>query len=325
MSQARQLRREIERCEIQHPLFLDQYKGLKQRIDDAIDNFASRIEWIVGPSRVGKTMLIGMLARDYPQQKIDGKRRVPVLVVTVPPNISPLLLPISVLLALGVPLPQRGATSGVMFNRMIEQLRLAGTRVILFEEASHLVEPGAKLPPRAAGDWFKSLADYLDLTIFLFGVPRLKDLFKGNERLRLRASAKREFRPYDSRKPHELKSFAACVRSYASLFEKYGWPIELPFDSLVLHCYLLSGGLVGVLSRFMQELAYQLTFEPPRPVTVADCAAVASAIEGVGWLVNPAFSKDAVSALELNSAHTHVLEANDMAQREESAPSGSPK
>ena len=59
--------------------------------------------------------------------------------------------PASVLMALQVPIPRLGLTSGVMFNRMVDQLRLAQTRVIIFEEASHLVEAGARVPPRAAG------------------------------------------------------------------------------------------------------------------------------------------------------------------------------
>ena len=48
-----------------------------------------------------------------------------------------------------------------MGKRMFEQLQLAGTRVTLFEEASHLVESSASVPPRASGDWFKVLADAL--------------------------------------------------------------------------------------------------------------------------------------------------------------------
>jgi len=322
VSQAKELRRRIEGCELPHPAFMELFGILKQRIDDAIEGFASRIEWVVGPSRVGKTMLINALSRIHQEVRVDGARQVPVLVVPVSPNISPVLLPTSVLMALGVPLPQRGITSGVMLDRMEEQLKLAGTRVLMFEEASHLVEPGARVPPRAAGDWFKSVADHLNLTILLFGVPRLGRLFDSNEQLRLRASARREFRPYDLRSPAEQMAFASCVRTYMELFREAGWPIALPLESLVTQCYLLSGGLVGVLSRFMQELACQMAYENPRAVTIDDCRFAGASIEAAGHPDFPGFQRTEVSAVELNAAHAHVLETNGMSVRRVVPPAG---
>ncbi|MFT4063328.1 TniB family NTP-binding protein [Paraburkholderia sp.] len=310
MNQAQKLRKSIEGCELQHPAFREQLDPLTRHVDDARDGFASRIEWIVGPSRVGKTMLINALSRAYPESKLDGRRHVPVLVVPMATNISPKLLPSSVLDALGMPVT--GRTSGVMDAYMLKQLGNAGTRVLMFEEASHLVEPGAKVPPRAAGDWFKFVADALNMTIMLFGVPRLAKLFESNEQLRMRASARREFRPYDFRSPADQKAFASCVRTYADLFGEYGWPIELPLKLLVTQCYLLTGGLVGVLSKFMQELASQLRYEAPRPLTMEDCRLAAGAIQAAGHPDFPAFVRSEVSPIELTTAHAYVLETNGM-------------
>lgn len=87
----------------------------------------SRIERVMGPSRVGKSMLINALRRAFPETKVDGRRRVPVVVVPVPTPVSPVLLPSSVLTALGLPV-QRSITSGAMGNRMLDQLKLAGSR-----------------------------------------------------------------------------------------------------------------------------------------------------------------------------------------------------
>jgi hypothetical protein len=149
----------------------------------------------------------------------------------------------------------------------------------------------------------------------LFGVPRLERLFASNEQLRLRASARREFRPYNFQSIEEQRAFASCVRTYSGLFSQSGWPIEVPHDVLVRHCYLLCGGLVGVLSRFMQELACQMAYEAPRGLTFADCAATVQLIEGAGHPHCPPFFQETVSAIELNQAHAHVLEISEMPMR----------
>lgn len=314
---AKKLRIAIETCELPHPLFLEHFKPLRLRIEDAMDGAASRIERVVGPSRVGKSMLINALRRTFPETKVDGRRRVPVLVVPVPTPVSPLLLPSSVLTALGLPV-QRSITSGAMGTRMLDQLKLAGTRVVIFEEASHLVEPGARVPPRAAGDWFKTLSDSLNLTLFLFGVPRLERLFEHNEQLRMRTSASRRLLPYDSRIPENMQAFHSCVATYAKLFRESGYPIDLPAHVLTYQSYLLSGGLIGVLSRFMQEMASQMAYEMPRTLSFNDCQAAAGAIEAAGSRHFPAFKslevlQGDVAPAALHQAFVQVMTDNDLA------------
>lgn len=317
MTPAKQLRKAIESCVLPHPLFVEQFKPLRQRIEDAIDGAASRIERVMGPSRVGKSMLINALKRTFPESRVDGRRHVPVLVVPVPTPVSPLLLPSSVLTALGLPV-QRSITSGAMGTRMLKQLELAGTRVVIFEEASHLVEPGARVPPRSAGDWFKTLADAHNLTVFLFGVPRLESLFEHNEQLRTRSSARRLLLPYDSRIPENMEAFQRCVATYENQFRESGYPIDLPVRALGYQCYLLTGGLIGVLSRFMQELASQMAYELPRTLTFADCQAAADAIESAGSrhfraFDNPDAMHAGVAPAALHQAFVQVMNDNELA------------
>lgn len=326
MSSAKQLRVAIETCELPHPAYLEHLDPLRLCIEDALDGAASRIERVTGPSRVGKSMLINALRRAFPETKENGRRRVPVLVVPVPTPVSPTQLPSSVLEALGLPV-RLNETTGAMSKRMKEQLKLAETRVVIFEEASHLVEPGARVPPRAAGDWFKSLSESLKLTLFLFGVPRLELLFEHNPQLRMRSSTARQFLPYDSRRADDMRAFHACVATYANLFRDAGYPIGLPAAALTYQCYLLSGGLIGVLSRFMQELASQIAHTSPRTLTFADCQAAAKRVEAAGSRHFPAFANPDVIQLEvapaaLHQAFVQVLHDNDLAVPVIHQPSG---
>jgi hypothetical protein len=158
-------------------MFVAHLSVLKRRIDDALAGFAPKIVRVPGPSGVGKSSLIATLSRDYPESRKDGRRHVPVLVVEVPQSATAKLLPKSVLRALGIQVPG-SMTAGAMFDLMVTQLRLADTRVVIFDEISHLVDEGSRVPPRAASDWLKTLADTLDMTLILFGIPRLERLFQ---------------------------------------------------------------------------------------------------------------------------------------------------
>lgn len=316
MTAAKQLRIAIETCEIPHPLFIAQYQPLRQRIEDSLDGAASRIERLVGPSRAGKSMLIEKLGRDFPATKVNGRRQVPVLVVKLKTPVTPRQLPSCVLEALGLPAPEN-AKLGALNVRMQKQLDLAGTRVVLFEEVNHLVERGTRVLPTEAGDWFKVLADTENRTVVLSGIPLFERLVQQHPQLRLRASAPRWLMPYDSRLPDNLQAFHACVATYANLFRETGYPIDLPGHVLTYQCYLLSGGLIGVLSRFMQELASQMAFKPPRSLTFADCQAAVQAIEVAGSPRFPAFERpEAVmtdtAPAALHQAFLQVMHDNDI-------------
>ncbi|UTH75648.1 TniB family NTP-binding protein [Chromobacterium sp. IIBBL 290-4] len=312
----KQLRIALETCELPHPQFLAHFKPLRQCIEDAMDGAASRVEQLVGPSRAGKSMLIEKLKRDYPETKVNGRRQVPVLVVELETPVSPRLLPSCVLAALGLPVPEN-ARMGALNARMQKQLDLAGTRVVLFDEVNHLVERGTRVLPPEAGDWFKVLADKQRRTLVLSGTPLVERMVQQHTQLRMRASAPRRLMPYDSRVPDQLQAFHACVATYANLFKEAGFPIALPASALTYQCYLLSGGLIGVLSKFMRELVRHMAYETPRALTFADCQAAVRTIEVSGSPRFPAFERPEVVMTDtapaaLHQAFVQVMHDNDI-------------
>jgi hypothetical protein len=302
------LRKAIQERELPHAFFEQHRDALEMQIEEALGGSSPFLDTVLGPSRVGKTMLIQALARRYPERCTNGARQVPVLVVPVPTPASPKQLPRSVLKALGAPIPKSVASNAYMFERMEHQLALAGTRVILFEEASHIVDVGTKLPPRAAGDWFKQLMDQLNMSIILFGVPRLEKLLDSNEQLRYRGGSVIRFNPYSWTVEQERRHFVACIRTYAAMFSESGWHFTFPLEALVYNVYLLSGGLVGVVSKFMTRLAMDLGKRESREISLEDCAFSASKIE-VACDVHPRpFADLAVAPIKLNAAHNFVLD-----------------
>ena len=173
MNNASELRRSIETCRLYHTIYEEHYQWFKERIDDALEGFSPRIEGLLGPSRAGKSMVLDALEQAYPPSRVNGVRAVPVLKVKLPPAISPKLFPAELLKALKVPIPTRVQTSSELLGRVREQFHLAGTRVLLLDEASHFVEPGSRVPPRAAGDMLKALSEEANLSIIVSGIPHL--------------------------------------------------------------------------------------------------------------------------------------------------------
>jgi hypothetical protein len=279
-----------------------------------LDGGASVVEAVLGPSRVGKTMLINALTRVYPESVVDGCRLVRVLPFVLPTPVSPKEMPIAVLNALGAPVGPRAGGTGFLFERMVNQLRLAGVRVLLGEEVSHSVDSGTRIQNRAAADWFKQVVDR-NFTLILFGLPKLRILYESNEQLRLRGGKPREFRPYDCRVEEEMKNYAKCVRTFALLFERAGFPFAIALDTLTKHCYLLSGGLVGVTCVFFQRVAYEFQFESPRPLTFADCRAALANFEPAGSPLFQAFLQEQVTPHELAAAHACVLDVSELGLR----------
>lgn len=301
------LKQMIEECEIQHPFFAEHFDALAKHVKNMVAGDIPSLEWLIGPSRIGKTAVMKALARAYPEVRVDGRRRIPVLRLELPSAISPLQLSDSVLRALKAPVPRTG-NAGSRFQQMGEQLERAGTRIILLGEASHLVEKGAKVLPTTAGDWLKDLMEQWRVGLLLSGVPRLRRLVASNSQLKGRAAAQRIYRPYDYGVQAERDAFAACVSVFVELFARAGYPIAVPFEVFVANCYLVSAGSIGMLAKFLYKLADHVTMDPPRPVTFADCAWAASRIEVAGHPACPGFVREKVSLVELRQAYAYAMD-----------------
>lgn len=295
-------------------MFVEHTRVLKQCIDDALVGFAPKVNRVPGPSGVGKSSLIATLARAHPPTRVNGRLAAPVLVVEVPQFASAKQLPISVLQALGLQMT-RTMTVGSMFDLMRKQLELAGTRVVIFDEISHLVDEGSRVPPRAASDWLKTLVDKANVSLIVFGIPRLERLFSANEQLRRRSRPARMFLPYDCGDAAQMNAYIACVTTYARMFEAAGFPLSVPARVLIQQTYLLTGGLIGVLSDFMRELARRAAHDAQRALTYADCQMVLDEVCHAGSPHQLAFQDSGIQDVDvppaaLKQAYVHVLTSN---------------
>lgn len=316
MSQAAALRKAINEREIPHAFFEEQMAELHLRIQDALEGNTPSFSMVVGPSRVGKSMLAKALARNFPECTRDGFRQVPVLYVRTPDAASPRAMPRSVLLALNAPVPASMASTALMFERMARQLKMAGTRVILLDEASQLVDSGTRMPPRAAGDWFKRILDALEISVVVFGIPRLELLLKSNEQLRYRSGAVLRFNPYSWESDFERRQFVSCTKTYVKMFAEAGSHFLFDVESLLRNLYLLSGGAIGCVFKFMDRLALNIKSRDDRDISFADCAKTVSCLELVCSADDPAFSNTEVPKVKLLAAYRFLMDEAAVTHRE---------
>lgn len=296
------LRHAISHSVLEHTRFLELKNLLCEYVQDSFEDLPPKIVAVMGPSRVGKSELIANVMKHYPPQTVNGVKKIDVLVVKVPSPVNPLTLPHCVLTALGLN-TKRGADNT---DLMAKQLALAQTKTIIFEEASHVVEVNARVIPRAAGDFFKSLFEYLRLTVILVGVPHLTRLFDSNEQLLWRADSPLEFLPY-STSDDDLNSFDDAVAINISHFTSAGVTFGLTPEELADNLYLCSGGLYGIVHKFFIELARVVDTKGLSHITESDCLAIAKTIGSAGHPRLMPFSGLPIPSTAMAAAHTAVL------------------
>jgi len=91
--------------------------------------------------------------------------------------------------------------------------------------------------------------------------------------------------------------------------------VQLSARALVHNTYLLSGGLVGVVSKFMCRLAFDLRNRESRDISFEDCALSAAKIESVRSITHQPFTQVEVEPIRLQQAHTVVLDEADVKVR----------
>ncbi len=313
MNTGKLIRKEVEALIIEHTAFTSALTIIRGEISDTFEGFNPCFLLIIGTSRCGKTELLRSIANEYPESRENNRRCIPVLLVEIDSATAPRDLPKSVLEALGIPIPRETLTAGALKKMMFTQLSLARVRVILFDEASHLVDEGSKIMPRAAADWFKALQrntkDEGNFGIVMSGVPRLMRLIDCNTQFRNRTRKPIRFLPYRWDQVDSRKDFAGCISAFLDIFTKHGCMLEIPINEFLRHSYAASAGQVGLLTNLFVAISRRV--DKPCLITRELCLASTEDLNLPGsGLVIP-FSTESVSDTDLMHVLVSELDKHD--------------
>ena len=174
--------RSIRRAFIQFDHVKVTLKQLVDLLKTDFDQGEPDILFIVGDPGTGKTWIVKRFAADYPRQEHETSTNVPVLLVTVPAKCSLKRLPGAILEALGSPLWNVGDEEQ-RSHQLETLLKKCGVRLVILNEANHLVDRGKEKSHYLLADWIKLISEQAGVPFVLVGIPRLKVLLEVNEQL----------------------------------------------------------------------------------------------------------------------------------------------
>lgn len=172
---------------------------------------------IVGETGTGKTWLVKHFADEHPRIETETATRVTVLLVSIPPKCTIKALAQLLLRTLGSPLWNTGNETQLTVQ-LETLLARCEVKLIILNEANHLVDRGRERTHYLLGDWIKLTSERTGVPVALVGIPRLETLLRVNEQLADRVRQVIEIEPFgvDERCKNKM---VVALRSFDQLLE----------------------------------------------------------------------------------------------------------
>lgn len=189
---------------------LDQLAQRKWQ-DEEADNI-----FVLGDSGVGKSRLLKKFRGTHPPIIHTEYTEVPVLYVRVPPNGNASTLASAMLLALGSPFWDRGRIKDLT-HQLLCLLKQCKVKVILLDEANHLVDKGGIKTHHYTADWLKVLLDEARIPMVMAGIPRAIRLLNANDQLRSRFREIIYIKPFSIATQTESAKFTEVLVTFTKM------------------------------------------------------------------------------------------------------------
>jgi hypothetical protein len=259
---------------------------------------------ILGPTRTGKTELVEALLADYPTQERDGRICKPVIRVSTPMDPSLRSMSLSLIRGLEGRVLSKVSTAD-LHDQALRQLKVAGVKVILFDEIPHLAEHGRRQDARRAADMLKVLDASLHISMILMGLPSAERLRGQNEQFRDRCLATELIYPYAWVSAADRQGFEAGVELIFEAYREAGWTIALEGPDLLKRLY---AACIGRFGRLIDLFSHAETNNTEQLIDLKRLdASYRHCIVNPFIAANPFHPSTNLSDQELNAAFAKVL------------------
>ncbi|SFF89668.1 TniB family NTP-binding protein [Neptunomonas qingdaonensis] len=126
---------------------------------------------VMGETGTGKTEFIKQYQKKYPVRQESERTYKPVLVSGLPKSRHPKPVAAQLLRDLGDPLEGKGGDTHELTDRLVIQLKAAGTQLIIIDEFHHAIQTQSNQVVLDIADWIKMLINKAKIPIVLFGLP----------------------------------------------------------------------------------------------------------------------------------------------------------
>lgn len=171
---------------------------------------------LLGESGVGKSTLVKRYAHRHPRIEHEEFTEIPVLYLVLGPSPTRKTLAQTFLRAMGDPMWRRGSEAELT-ERVIELFAKCRVRLVIIDEANHLIDRGGEKTLHTAADWLKVVIDSSQVSFVFAGIPRIRRLLATNDQLRGRLREVIEidrFSVANKSAEHDFRSALKRFKSY---------------------------------------------------------------------------------------------------------------
>jgi hypothetical protein len=221
------------------------FEGLEKLLKYGGTRGGARFMLLSGDSRSGKSHIARAFEQRYPREHLNGRTRAPVVYVELQGKTTESGTPSQILRALGDVAPAKG-TIEEKHSRIITHIRDLGVRLLIVDEAHHLVErkPGQQNRLYAASEWFKFILNNSGCSMVFAGLPVIKSIVDVNPQFAQRTVKGAELPAYDHALDKPRREYAKVVRQLCQEAPIQVAP-HLLDDRGISRFHLATRGLVG--------------------------------------------------------------------------------
>ena len=240
-----------------------------QRLLDAPQRERMPCMLLHGPSNIGKTLIVAKFLREHPPafDVVRGVEHRPVISLQMPPSPDQRRFYRALLTAVGVP---QGPNSTLASLEQVacDILRRIGPRLLIVDEVHHLLAGSAR-EQRGSLNLLKYLSNELRMAIVAVGTSEAPVAFQSDAQIHSR------FTPLELPRWSESEEFRRLLPAFEAALPLKR-PSELTQRPLVQYLSAVSGGLLGEVSRLLNDAAEAAIRDGSERVTLGHLEHVAN-------------------------------------------------